>query len=546
MSSLVKTQVWKCGDQFDPNELLCLLVLPDLADKFPLANIMTATRHYSRICEGCKSVFHEDEVYKSPCAIDILFFMDQLKDKSHASLSELIVLSQDMKEVIDEFKCEGICQSRTTARRCVDNFYVLPEVLIFHVNRWIHTKEVDFTVQYNEELCIKETKSGQNIHYLLKSVIVYRSANGKSGHYLCYALHTNDAGVSSWYECNESNITKCHIEAVLKQKALLLLYEKKVATRNLEHTVLSYNGTEVHDQHPLNPILATQSSVEMSKGFIKKQLYQKITEAEDASLSLQLAKDDGEVVASLPCGAGDAEVDILGQDLRRLQPGIYLNDEIVNAYMYLVHERNKKLLLKNSDETIHKQVVYFYSSYFMNKLALDPDLVNILLALDPDHGFQNVKRWSFRAKGGSIFNVDVLIIPINVDKHWVLLVVNFVLMTIQCYDSLGFPGRRFIKVIKQYLKDQILYEQSEEGRIFAAKQVHYSQPSKYPNIDSLSELLIPECPRQSNGFDCGVFVCMYASYLTLGEAFDFSQQDMPTIRKRMAVDIISKKIVFHD
>jgi Ulp1 family protease len=44
-------------------------------------------------------------------------------------------------------------------------------------------------------------------------------------------------------------------------------------------------------------------------------------------------------------------------------------------------------------------------------------------------------------------------------------------------------------------------------------------------------------PRQSNGFDCGVFVCLYASYLMSNKTFDFTQSDLPAMRKWMAYRI---------
>ena len=46
-------------------------------------------------------------------------------------------------------------------------------------------------------------------------------------------------------------------------------------------------------------------------------------------------------------------------------------------------------------------------------------------------------------------------------------------------------------------------------------------------------------PRQSqdNGVDCGVFVCLYASYLMNNQTFDFTQSDIPDMRKWLAYRI---------
>jgi Ulp1 family protease len=46
-------------------------------------------------------------------------------------------------------------------------------------------------------------------------------------------------------------------------------------------------------------------------------------------------------------------------------------------------------------------------------------------------------------------------------------------------------------------------------------------------------------PQQHNGVDCGVFVCMYAEYLSRGvNVFDFKQEDMNALRLQIALSIM--------
>lgn len=40
--------------------------------------------------------------------------------------------------------------------------------------------------------------------------------------------------------------------------------------------------------------------------------------------------------------------------------------------------------------------------------------------------------------------------------------------------------------------------------------------------------------------DCGVFTCTYAERLSRRREFDFSQDDMELIRKRMVLGIVNK------
>ena len=44
-------------------------------------------------------------------------------------------------------------------------------------------------------------------------------------------------------------------------------------------------------------------------------------------------------------------------------------------------------------------------------------------------------------------------------------------------------------------------------------------------------------PIQENSSDCGVFTCMYMEYLSRDEPFDFTQEQMSFIRRRIIYEI---------
>ena len=50
-------------------------------------------------------------------------------------------------------------------------------------------------------------------------------------------------------------------------------------------------------------------------------------------------------------------------------------------------------------------------------------------------------------------------------------------------------------------------------------------------------------PCQTNGSDCGVFVCMFAEYLSWKAEFTFDQSHMPYFRKRMVSEIVENKLL---
>ena len=52
-----------------------------------------------------------------------------------------------------------------------------------------------------------------------------------------------------------------------------------------------------------------------------------------------------------------------------------------------------------------------------------------------------------------------------------------------------------------------------------------------------------EIPLQLNGSDCGVFTCKYADYIARDQPVAFSQQHMPTFRKRMVWEMLHSQLL---
>ena len=47
------------------------------------------------------------------------------------------------------------------------------------------------------------------------------------------------------------------------------------------------------------------------------------------------------------------------------------------------------------------------------------------------------------------------------------------------------------------------------------------------------------CPQQRNGYDCGVFVCMFALHAMYGSEMRFSQTDITNCRRLIAHEILT-------
>ncbi|KFV65633.1 Sentrin-specific protease 1, partial [Dryobates pubescens] len=197
---------------------------------------------------------------------------------------------------------------------------------------------------------------------------------------------------------------------------------------------------------------------------------------------------------------------ITRKDLQTLSNLNWLNDEIINFYMNLLMERSKEKGLP---------AVHAFNTFFFTKLKTA--------------GYQAVKRWT---KKVDIFSVDLLLVPIHLGVHWCLAVVDFRKKTITYYDSMGGINSEACRILLQYLKQESLDKKRKEF-----------DTNGWALLSKRSQ----EIPQQMNGSDCGMFACKYADCITKDKALRVSlpspQQHMPYFRKRMAWEILHRKLL---
>lgn len=177
-------------------------------------------------------------------------------------------------------------------------------------------------------------------------------------------------------------------------------------------------------------------------------------------------------------------------------------------WMSLLRARN---LLDSS--TTSKKKSFFFNSFFFFKL-FDMDTKK--------YTYDNVKRWS---KSFNIFEQEMVFIPINIgNAHWVLIVIFIILEKIEYYDSTGGGGCAtiYLNIILKYLEDEA-----------KDKKTSSSFVKRNWNLVHRSDI-----PQQNNGYDCGVFVCIYALLTYMTKSFSFTQSDMKLFRKSISLSIL--------
>uniref|UniRef100_A0AC35FJE6 Ubiquitin-like protease family profile domain-containing protein n=1 Tax=Panagrolaimus sp. PS1159 TaxID=55785 RepID=A0AC35FJE6_9BILA len=191
---------------------------------------------------------------------------------------------------------------------------------------------------------------------------------------------------------------------------------------------------------------------------------------------------------------------IKGHDFKTLEPYKYLNDIIINYYLELIVNRAKK------DRLLPK--VYTFNSFFFNKYRKDK--------------YDGIKSWI----NDAIFEYDYILIPIHHSVHWFIIIVDVKAKIIGSFDSLGRENLYHLENVRK-----ILITHAEAIDDICNKDADW---------DIFSD---KSAPRQKNGFDCGVFACQYAQYITNQRLLDFQQSQMNYFRKRMQYELIKNKIL---
>ena len=127
----------------------------------------------------------------------------------------------------------------------------------------------------------------------------------------------------------------------------------------------------------------------------------------------------------------------------------------------------------------------------------------------------------------NIFEIKLLI-PININNnHWILFFFDWNKQSLTIFDSY----ESYYEYLHELLKPLWSYFCNENRSVYNGKY-----PMRNVNI-----YIEKNIPKQSNSYDCGVFVCIYALYITEGflENFNFNQEDLRYFRKIIFIFLIN-------
>ncbi len=133
------------------------------------------------------------------------------------------------------------------------------------------------------------------------------------------------------------------------------------------------------------------------------------------------------------------------QSMWTLQPGQWVNDEVIHYFLRMLSKRDEELCSKSPG----RKRCHFFKSFFVTKLLNEGHA-----SLDGQYDYRNVKRWSKQVPGKDIFQLDKVFFPINQGQmHWLCACAFITEKRIEVYDSMGSSGQKYLNCIFQYLQD---------------------------------------------------------------------------------------------
>ncbi|MED6106487.1 hypothetical protein PIB30_005117 [Stylosanthes scabra] len=200
-----------------------------------------------------------------------------------------------------------------------------------------------------------------------------------------------------------------------------------------------------------------------------------------------------------------SNIEISGETFQCLRPGGWLNDQVIDLYLVLLKERERR----KANNSLH---CHFFSTFFYTKLISGKN----------GYDFNSIRRWTSQKKlGYSPHECDKLFVPIHQHCHWCLAVINQKEKKFQYLDSLRGRDTQVLKVLARYFVDEVK-----------------DKTGKDIDVSSWEKEFVKDLPEQKNGYDCGMFMIKYADFYSRNMGLCFCQGDMPYFRLRTAKEIL--------
>ncbi|KAK9814889.1 hypothetical protein WJX73_001421 [Symbiochloris irregularis] len=244
--------------------------------------------------------------------------------------------------------------------------------------------------------------------------------------------------------------------------------------------------------------------------------------------------------AVYPLTGGKGSVEVLPNDLQRLDDAEFLNDTIIDFYLKHIYER----LPPDMQAKVH-----IFNSFFYTKIAAKSPRGGANGGSGSSEGsagkaqrnFESVRKWTQTV---DIFSKEYVVVPIHDHLHWSLLIVchpgamNDDSDRVPCMlhlDSLS--GCHTMGQITRAARDYLQQEWDRklgESTDSVAKQWQAANPGasfKFSDKTVQAHKVMP-LPQQDNYCDCGLFLLTYAEFFLSHAPPTISIKSLSALRDR--------------
>ncbi len=190
------------------------------------------------------------------------------------------------------------------------------------------------------------------------------------------------------------------------------------------------------------------------------------------------------------------DIQLTHGDLRRFIGREWLNDECINGYLQLIQAN-------------HPEIHVFNTFFYLNLSR---------------RGYESVQRWTRRI---DLFNKTLVLIPVHLGMHWTMACIDLSQKEIIYLDSFHAGNNQCLNSLWSYMEQEHMNKKGCAWDSFGWKA--------HAETDGV--------PKQLNGFDCGVFTCVFGEFLARRSPFNFSQSDMPYFRYKLSYELITKQFL---
>ncbi|KAG6593970.1 Ubiquitin-like-specific protease ESD4, partial [Cucurbita argyrosperma subsp. sororia] len=285
------------------------------------------------------------------------------------------------------------------------------------------------------------------------------------------------------------------ISSVSAYKKLLQGVEKRTSR-------LKTLDFEIELNEKRRSILQSQTPKKMPVDEIQQEPFVPLTRDEEAEVEAALSANRSKVLVTHE----NSNIEITAQALQCLRPGAWLNDEVINLYLELLKERERREPEKYLN-------CHFFNTFFYKKLINGRD----------GYDYKSVRRWTSQRKLKYELNdCDKIFVPIHREIHWCLAVINKKEKKFQYLDSVKGMDSRVLKTLARYFVDEVK-----------------DKSGKDIDVSSWAQEFVKDLPEQFNGYDCGMFMIKYTDFYSRGLDLCFKQEHMPYFRRRTAKEILN-------